>query len=89
MKGRFLFLLPRVIGLTLIIGLAALILGLVFKLLLGLIVIGVIVFAVVSILHRIRGGRTQDTMTGLPKYGRHKEHYNERSSTRQTIVPVN
>ncbi|MBZ4190976.1 hypothetical protein [Niabella beijingensis] len=54
MKHKFLFILPRLAGLTLLVGVAALVLFLLFKLLILAVVIGVVVAIAGKILSKAR-----------------------------------
>lgn len=90
MKSKFLFLLPRLAALTLMIGAASLVLGLLFKVLLGVTILGVIGFGLAGIVKKIRNHHlNKDDVAGLPK--QYAPHWAQpaASSARSTIVPIN
>ncbi|SDC12826.1 hypothetical protein [Niabella drilacis] len=83
MKHKFFFFLPRLAGLTLLVGLASLVLFLLFKLLLLAIVTGVIIAVAAKILSGVR----KKWMTGYQlEHGPH-QHFSGLSHN-STINPV-
>lgn len=89
MKNRFLFLLPRLAALTLIAGIASLLLGFIFKLLLAVVVLGTFGVGIATIVKKIKRSKNEWT-PGLPPHNRsYNTHHNYSTTTRQTIVPIN
>lgn len=92
MKNKLFFILPRFIALTLIVGLASLILGIVFKLLLGVLVLGTMALGVATLVQKLGRHHRQGQMdVMLPVNRQHyassyESHYQSASS--KTIIPI-
>lgn len=90
MKSKLLFLLPRLAALTLMIGAALIVLSLLFKVLLGVTILGVIGFGLVAIVKKIRNHHlNKDDIAGLPKQYASQWAQPAASAVRSTIVPIN
>lgn len=85
MKNRLGFLLPRIIGFTLLIGVASLVLGLIFKLLIGAIVFGAIALGIVGIIHFFKQHQRRPGIHNHKTRNMYRNSYSERA----TIVPIN
>ena len=90
MKSKLLFLLPRLAALTLMIGAALLVLSLLFKVLLGITILGAIGFGIAGIVKKIRYHHfNNDAIAGLPKQYAPQWAQPAASAVRSTIVPIN
>ena len=99
MKNSFRFIFPRLIAATVIVGLASLILATIFKLLIGVLIIGGIVAAASRLArrgnHALRAGRyAQFSNGGIGPVmnGNHWDNsvtVNANPLHKQTIVPIN
>ena len=99
MKNNFRFIFPRLVGATVIVGLASLILVTLFKLLLGIMLVGGVVMLVKRMVGRTnpRLGAGQYARYGDIGYGSFQGHnqwagpitVDRNQSQQQTIVPIN
>ncbi|MCE7040629.1 hypothetical protein [Dyadobacter sp. CY312] len=99
MKNNFRFIFPRLVGATLIVGLASLVLVTLFKLLLGVMLIGGVVMLVKRMIGRPghdlpAGPYARFAEHGYGSYQRHNQWagpitVDRNQSQAQTIVPIN
>ena len=99
MKNNFRFIFPRLIGATVIVGIASFIMFTLFKLMVGILIIG----GVATLAMRMAGRRRSEL--GAGRYGQHAQGgigpmsghnqwadpitVNANSAQKQTIVPIN
>jgi hypothetical protein len=96
MRNSFRFIFPRLIGATVILGVAALLITILFKLLIGLVLIAGVVLLVKSVAgsrRHVYGGNYGTSITGCQSGASAYQQYNGPTSVRNrqqvTIVPIN